>query len=119
MSLNSEFQRIVKRLEALKTDMIEFQKSITAIPALSPVNGGNGEWDKAMFIKQYLHKHEVTDIQQIDAPDPSAKEGVRPNLIVRLKGKSAEKTIWLMAHMDVVPEGDLKLWNTNPWEAFV
>jgi len=24
-----------------------------------------------------------------------------------------------MAHIDVVPEGDLYLWDTNPWEAVV
>lgn len=119
MSFHEDFLKIAKRLDSLENDMIEFQMSITAIPALSSVNGGNGEWDKAMFIKKYLQERGLTDIKQIDAPDPSAKEGVRPNLIARLKGKSNKKTLWLMAHIDVVPEGDIKLWNTNPWEAVV
>ena len=114
-----QFERLSKRLDNLEKEMVDFQKAITAIPALSPVNGGEGEWDKAMFIKKYLKEHGLTDIRQIDAPDPAAKEGKRPNLIVKLKGQSSEKTIWLMAHMDVVPEGDLKLWDTNPWEGVV
>ncbi|RMG41682.1 MAG: M20 family metallo-hydrolase, partial [Methanobacteriota archaeon] len=113
------FQKICQRIDALEPEMIEFQKAITAIPALSPVNGGEGEWDKAMYIKGYLEKIGVKDIQQIDAPDPRAKEGKRPNLIARIPGKSHEKTIWFMVHMDVVPEGDLKLWETDPWEAVV
>lgn len=114
-----QFERLSKRLDALEEEMIEFQKAITAIPALSPVNGGEGEWNKAMYIKEYLEAHGFTDIRQIDAPDPRAREGKRPNLIVKIKGQSSEKTIWLMAHMDVVPEGDLKLWETNPWEGVV
>lgn len=119
MLKESEFQKVNSRLEALTDEMIEFQKNITAIPALGPESGGEGEWDKAMFIKDYLRNLGVEDLQQIDAPDPRAKNGKRPNLIARLKGKSSQKTIWIMAHMDVVPEGDLELWETDPWQAVV
>ena len=116
---NSAFQKLSQRLGDMTGEMVEFQKAITAIPALSPLNGGEGEWDKAEYIRRFLENRGVTEIEQIDAPDPAAKMGVRPNLIARLKGASSEKTIWLMAHMDVVPEGDLKLWDSNPWEALV
>lgn len=114
-----DLKRILKRIAQLEPEMMAFQKAITAIPALSPVNGGEGEWDRAQFIKQYLHERGVPEVLQIDAPDKQAKNGARPNLITRLKGQSSEKTIWLMAHMDVVPAGDLDLWQTNPWEAVV
>lgn len=119
MSNQTELQTIIKIIENLQDEMIDFQKKITAIPALSPINGGEGEWDRAMFIKEFLKTNGISDIQQIDAPDEKAKNGKRPNLIVRSAGKSSEKTIWLMAHMDVVPEGDLKKWDTDPWEAVV
>jgi len=112
-------QNLYQCLDTLEIEMIDFQKAITAIPALSPVSGGRGEWKKVAFIKQFLLDKGVRDILQIDAPDASAEQGVRPNLIVKVKGKSSKKTIWLMAHTDVVPEGDLKLWQTNPWEAVV
>ncbi len=109
------FKRISTRLDDLTGEMVNFQKSITAIKALSPKSGGEGEWDKAEFIRNYLKNMGIADIQQIDAPDKDAKNGKRPNLIARIPGKSHEKTVWIMAHMDVVPEGDSKLWENDPW----
>ncbi|MFZ0390831.1 MAG: M20/M25/M40 family metallo-hydrolase, partial [Calditrichia bacterium] len=113
---NSIFTQVTEKLESLRPQMISFQKEITRIRALSPTSGGEGEWDKAMFIKDFLKENGITKIDQIDAPDEKAKNGKRPNLIVRIPGKSAERRIWIMAHTDVVPEGDLKLWESDPWE---
>lgn len=110
------FEKLKRKIDELRPDMIEFQKHITKIPALSPSSGGEGEWDKVLFIKNYLEKRGLKNIQQIDAPDPKAKMGKRPNLIVNIPGKNTEKTIWIMTHTDVVPEGDQKKWDTEPFE---
>lgn len=110
------FQQVSEKIGELRSDMIDFQKSISKIPALSPTSGGTGEWDKVIFIKDYLQGRSITNIEQIDAPDPEAKNGKRPSLIVRFPGKSNERTIWIMSHTDVVPEGDLKKWDSDPWE---
>jgi len=119
MTLDPQFNTITETISSLEAEMIAFQQAITAIPALCPTSGGEGEWDKAMYIREYLTKHGVANIQQIDAPDPAAKNGVRPNLIARIPGESNAKTIWLMAHTDVVPEGDVGLWDSDPWQAIV
>lgn len=118
-SVPAPLDRLFSRIDALEGEMVDFQKSITAIPALSPINGGSGEWDKAMHVKAWLESHGLSDIRQIDAPDPDAKNGVRPNLIVTIPGRSDDRTIWFMAHLDVVPEGDRKLWDSDPWQAEV
>jgi succinyl-diaminopimelate desuccinylase len=110
------FKKLEKKIEEYRPQMITFQKEITRIKAMSPASGGEGEWDKTMYIKDFLIKKGITDIEQIDAPDPQAKNQKRPNLIVRIPGKSAKRNIWIMAHTDVVPEGDLKKWETDPWE---
>lgn len=110
------FKKLEKKIEELRPQMIAFQKEITRLKAIDPASGGEGEWDKAMYIKNYLIQRGVKDIKQIDAPDPKAKMEKRPNLIVTLPGKSSQRKIWIMAHTDVVPEGDLKKWETNPWE---
>lgn len=113
----TQFQKLKEKIDSYRNDMVEFQKAITAIPALDPSSGGQGEWDKAMYIKDFLEKRGITDIEEIDAPDERAKNGKRPSLIVRIPGKKHDRTIWIMAHTDVVPEGDLSMWETNPWEA--
>ncbi len=110
------FEKVTEKIDVLRPEMIEFQKSITRIPALSPGSGGEGEWDKAVFIKGYLEKRGLKDIQQIDAPDAKAKMGKRPNLIVKIPGKNSKLSVWIMAHTDVVPEGDRKKWDTEPFE---
>lgn len=110
------FKKLENKIEEMRPQMIAFQKEITRIKAIDPASGGEGEWDKAMFIKNYLLQRGLKNIKQIDAPDPKAKMEKRPNLIVTLPGKSSKRKIWIMAHTDVVPEGDLKKWETNPWE---
>jgi succinyl-diaminopimelate desuccinylase len=116
MDFNSSFQRVDHLIDRLRPDMIEFQKSITRIMAVDPSSGGEGEWDKVMFIKDFLKKIGINDIEQVNAPDPRAKNQQRPNLIAKIPGKSCDRTIWIMAHTDVVPAGELKLWQTDPFE---
>ena len=51
-------------------------------------------------------------------PDPKAAGGERPNLVVRFPGKT-KRRLWIVAHMDVVPEGERALWHTAPFKAEV
>jgi succinyl-diaminopimelate desuccinylase len=109
------FSTLAKKIDDLRSEMIKFQKTITSIKAISPKSGGDGEWDKTMYIKDYLIKWGLQNIEQIEVQDPDAKIGKRPNLIIHIPGKSQDKTIWIMAHTDVVPEGDLDKWDSNPF----
>ncbi len=45
--------------------------------------------------------------------------GLRPNIIARVSGERTDKTVWILSHLDVVPEGDLSKWDTPPFEAVV
>ncbi len=119
MNWETEFESICRRIQTLEPEMVAFQKALTAIPALGPENGGQGEWERALFLRKTLTEFGVQDIEQIDVPDPRVESGKRPNLIARIPGKSSEKTIWILTHMDVVPEGDRTLWKTDPWQAVV
>jgi succinyl-diaminopimelate desuccinylase len=110
------FEQVSNKIRKYRSQMINFQKEITRIPALSPTSGGEGEWDKAMYIKQFLQERGVKHIEQVDAPDPEAKNGKRPSLIIKIPGKSSSKTIWIMSHTDVVPAGDLQKWDSDPWK---
>jgi succinyl-diaminopimelate desuccinylase len=98
---------------------IELEREMCARPAVSPVSGGEGELDKALYIEDFLRKRGVADIVRIDAPSPDAKGGVRPNVIATIPGKNDEARFWVISHLDVVPPGDLSLWSGSPWRLAV
>ncbi|MBW2277183.1 MAG: M20 family metallo-hydrolase [Deltaproteobacteria bacterium] len=114
------FADVVKKIEDSKNDIIELERGLVAIPALSPTYDAppeqTGEAPKTAFLKQYLEQHGFTDLVEINAPDDRVPGGVRPNLIARIKGKTSVGTTWVMAHTDVVPPGDMEKWTTEPFE---
>ncbi len=113
------FQRIVKRIEGYEQAMIRLQIGLTAIPALAPENGGDGEARKAEYLRGCLRDLGFPSVEICDAPDARVSGGVRPNLIVRIPGRNPGKTVWVMTHTDVVPPGELKLWEQDPYEGYV
>ncbi len=108
--------QILKKIESYENYAVEMQRGLTAIPALAPSSGGNGEYDKAKWLEGELKKLKFDSIEWINAPQAEAKNGIRPNVIARYKGKSSAKTIWFMAHLDIVPPGEAKLWNSDPYK---
>jgi succinyl-diaminopimelate desuccinylase len=113
------FVRIAKRIDSYERAMIEMQIGLTAIPALSPENGGDGEYEKSRFIISSLRHLGFPNIKVIDAPDSRVSSGVRPNIIVSVPGKNIKNTAWILTHMDIVPPGEIKLWSRNPYEGYV
>jgi len=110
------FSRLSERILTYKDEMIQIQKNLTAIPALGPENGGEGETKKAEYIKEVLGTLKYDSLEEVNAPDNRVPSGYRPNLIMKIKGKSDKKTIWIMSHMDIVPPGELSLWETDPYK---
>lgn len=100
--------------------VVELESILTAIPALSPDSGGEGELKKCEALEHFLRKSGFTNIERFDVPDSRAAGGVRPNLVLTLESGAAEDSggaLWFISHLDVVPPGETKLWLTNPWEA--
>jgi succinyl-diaminopimelate desuccinylase len=113
------FDKISRRIEDFRDQMVDFQIKLCAQPAVAPINDGEGEGKKAEILLDFLKKSGYSEIQTIPAPDLDAPLGHRPNILALYKGKSSAKTIWIMSHMDVVPPGDLGLWEGNPFKAWV
>lgn len=99
-----------------RAKMVELEKLLTSVQAIAPEGGGDGESKKCEVLEKWLKQNGFTDIQKIEAPDGRVSSGVRPSLIVTIPGQNDDYAIWVMAHLDVVPTGDLCLWKTNPWE---
>ncbi len=95
-------------------EVIQAQRQLVAIPALGPDNGGQGELKKAELVQAWLHELGL-EISRVDAPDERVAAGIRPNLLGVLPGGDGPK-VWVLSHLDVVPEGDLALWNGDPWQ---
>ncbi|GAB1409242.1 M20 family metallo-hydrolase [Desulfovibrionales bacterium] len=101
-------------IDASVEELVALQTSLVAIPALSPVNGGTGEHDKVAFLSAYLSQFSSVTLRTCQAPDDRVPSGSRPSLIAKRPGTSP-RTLWLIAHTDVVPVGDLGLWSGDPF----
>lgn len=107
---------LLQFIENSADECVALQKLLTSHKALAPENGGDGEWDKCVALEQFLRGHGITNLERFDAPDPRAKNGVRPNLIATIPGLANNSgAVWAIAHMDVVPVGNLADWQTDPW----
>ncbi|MBN2443066.1 MAG: M20 family metallo-hydrolase [Spirochaetales bacterium] len=95
--------------------MITLQKELTKVPAMAPQNGGDGEWEKSQVLMQWLDKCGIPNVERINAIDERVSSGRRPNIIATIPGESTDKTFWIMTHLDVVPPGDTKLWDSDPF----
>ena len=112
-------EKINKRIDAFRDEMIDLQIRLCALPAISPASGGEGETKKAELLLDVLKSMGFDQIDLIKAPDLDAPSGYRPNILALYKGKSSAKTIWIMTHMDVVPPGELSQWKGHPFRAWV
>lgn len=95
--------------------VVDLQTKLTAIPALGPKNGGDGEKEKAEFLLDHLKSMGIEDIREFKAPDDSVSCGYRPSIAAIIPGKNTEKTLWVISHTDVVPPGDAELWDSDPY----
>ena len=100
-------------------DVIEAYIEILKIPAVNPSAGGRGEFRRAEKLQSILAKFGLKNIIRMDAADSRVEEGVRPNIISIIEGEDRKRTLWLIAHMDTVPEGDIKLWKTDPYDPVI
>jgi succinyl-diaminopimelate desuccinylase len=119
MTEREKFERIIKRIDSYEDEMVALQIALTAIPALAPENGGEGEEQKARFLARYLKKAGFKDVREYNAPDDRVPSGIRPNIVATLPGNNADRTVWILTHTDVVPPGELEFWDRDPYECYV
>lgn len=99
-----------------RQEMINLEKMLTSHIAIAPEGGGDGEKEKCDALEKYLISKGFKNLERFEAPDARVSSKKRPSLVVTIPGTDDSQKIWVMAHLDVVPTGDLSLWNTSPWE---
>lgn len=117
MKNTNDLTQLFDYLKNSSDKMIELETLLTSHPALAPENKGTGEIEKAEALKNWLLQNGIQEnqIERFDAPDQRVPSGIRPNMVVTIPGQNDDYAIWVMAHLDVVPVGDLKLWESDPW----
>lgn len=111
-------EAICDHLDGERQTVIDLQSRLVAIPALGPENSDaatEAELPKALYLASYLQDHGLPDPHWINAPDSRVVCGYRPNLACVLPGEDTSRTFWVIGHTDVVPPGDLSLWESDPW----
>jgi succinyl-diaminopimelate desuccinylase len=106
---------IQRHIDASAQFVIDLQRSLVAIPALGPMNGGPGEKDKTEFLKPFLADMGFAQVRELRAPDPAVPCGYRPSIAAVVPGRNSAKTFWVISHTDIVPPGDLALWDSDPY----
>jgi succinyl-diaminopimelate desuccinylase len=119
MNANETFDKLARRIEQFRDEMVDLQVKLCAIPAIAPSSGGEGEAEKAEFLVGWLKANGFVDISVVKAPDLDAPSGYRPNILAYSRGRSSARTIWVMTHTDVVPPGEPSLWRGDPFKAWV
>jgi succinyl-diaminopimelate desuccinylase len=112
MTFHEEFSRISERLEQYREEMINLQRELVSRVAVGPNQGGPGEGEKAAYLQKLLTSWGLK-VDNYPAPDERVPGG-RPNLVAMLPGRRPEKA-WVLSHLDVVPPGDVTLWDSDPY----
>ena len=116
----NDVKDLLKKIDGYRDFIIDLQTKMTACPAITPhEKGGLGEAAKAEVLLKALKAMKFDEIDVLEAKDPASPTGVRPNIVAKYYGQNRKKTLWVMAHMDVVPPGDLSMWKTDPFKAVV
>ncbi len=112
----NEKEIIKSYINGKENEILDFQTLITSYPAISPDSDGDGESAKAEALVERLKTMGFENFEFYNAPDSRVSSGERPNIVVTIPGKKSDKNFWIMAHLDVVPPGELSLWNSDPWK---
>ena len=91
-------------------------EKLVPVRAVPPDLGGEGELERARLLEEELRGLGL-EPRRVDSPDPRARGGVRPNLLAVLPGRREKPRLWIVAHIDTVPEGDPGLWTRPPYRA--
>lgn len=113
----SSLESLLQALTTKRDLVIEYETDMTSLRGLGPENGGDGEWEKGYYLERIMRQIGLFPFR-IDTPDDRVLRKIRPNIAAKVIGKS-KSFLWIVAHMDLVPPGDLSLWNTDPWQVAV
>jgi len=109
--------KVLERIEEMRTNMVEALMGFVSINSVNPAFGGPGEKEKADWLEGLLRDLGYPEVERVDVVDERGV--VRSNILAKIAGKHTERTLWVVTHIDTVPEGDITLWRHDPFTPFV
>jgi acetylornithine deacetylase len=103
-------ETILSFLDGRGEELLEFTRELIATPSVNPPGD---ERAAAALVSDRLRALGIAHIERVGA------EESRPNLIVRVPGSAAGRTLILSGHLDTKPAGELELWETDPWDPVI
>ncbi|MDE1851022.1 MAG: M20/M25/M40 family metallo-hydrolase, partial [Candidatus Micrarchaeota archaeon] len=97
-----------------RKEILQTMSRMIAIPAISPLSGGEGESKRADYLEKVLRSWGIK-ARRFDYKDESGAK--RSNLV--MKHGNSPKTIWILPHIDTVSEGDMSAWKSDPFKVKV
>ncbi len=107
---------VMKKIDEMRDEMTKFMVDMIRINAVNPVSGGPGEEKRAEFLEEVL-KEICDEVKRYDVVDENGVK--RPNLVGIIFGEDRSRTLWILSHMDTVPEGDIALWSHDPFDPVI
>ena len=95
--------------------MVESLCSMVKIKAIGPESHGEGEAERGKYLAALAKQIGFKSVEVLESVDTRVPTGKRPNIIVRMKG-TTDRNLWVVTHMDTVPEGDVAAWKHPPFE---
>jgi len=105
---------VILTVDRYRNDMVDALTELLRIPAIGPENGGEGEFERARFVRELAEKCGFDDVEMYDALDERVRLRLRPNVVAKKKGLS-DQAVWLVSHMDTVTPGNLDSWTYPPF----
>lgn len=110
----ASLDEILATVEGYRDDMVEALTELIRIPAIGPESGGEGEFERARYVRELVVSCGFEDVEMFDALDERVRLRLRPNIVARTRGGS-DQAVWIVSHMDTVPPGDLDSWTHPPF----
>jgi acetylornithine deacetylase/succinyl-diaminopimelate desuccinylase-like protein len=111
-SMQNFKEELIKEVEQLEPEAIDFLKDIVHSPSPS---GREGSPEDSSTVVGKIYNY-LTDLPNIEITTQKVKENSY-NIIAEIKG-TGDKTLLYCSHTDIVPPGDWQLWyEGNPFSA--
>ena len=100
-------------------ETVEIASDLIRIKSVNPAFGGTGEKEKGDYVlnklREYIERYRIKNCHIANYETVDERGIVRPNIVAKFDFKR-ERTLHIISHLDTVPEGELSLWESPPYE---